>query len=630
MGHFPGVADLQDDLMALTEVISDRRAAGGCRGGRPDGSGKHQGEDYDCLALHTFPSVAPVWHWPVSSATGGVGLEGSASSWGNVQGTLRRDETSYGPVLAYGSGPNRPMGCGMSIIKRATRSRAARVTWGALTVLCLVGVWYAHAQQAAGPEDAVASARARADEVAAQVGRVVKTDAGAVTFPDDAVRAQIRRAAADDAAIGGLVIWNSRGEGVAALGSTEPPGTPSRDPALTAALDGNTTAQAVRGHVDGAGDGDSTSTERLLRAFAPIQVTGTARPAGVVQIDFLYGALDASGTWSLVTRVLGMLALVFGTLFVLSLARRPGRRRGKPAQAADASAPPVPAPRSVWVSDSKADSGVSKASPAKTPVLPAAAPVVAPVKEPTRSPAPKVDPVPTEASKLVPTPEPAREDALTAAQVDAAMRRIEHLEGALKRASEEAEAARSRTVPQEELERVRREADERVAALERKLQLDGPEVIALRAQVAEAESRANEAESLLATAQDDLAAARAEVGEPEPVPEPLPAPVETVGGVVPDVDAGWAANSDIAPDIAPDTAPDISPEVDGVREPDQEQEWEPTDVIDLLEALAAKVAKAEARAQLARDEALQLSPEAADLRRRLARTAARKKLGTTG
>ncbi len=525
------------------------------------------------------------------------------------------------------------MGCGMSIIKRATRSRAARVIWGALTILCLVGVWYAHAQQAAGPEDAVASARARADEVAAQVGRVVNADAGAVTFPDDAVRGQIRRVAADDAAIGGLVIWNARGEGVAALGSTEPPGTPSRrDPALTAALDGNTTAQAVRGHVEGAGDGDSTSTEKLLRAFAPIRVTGAARPAGVVQIDFLYEAMDASSTWSMLMRVLGVLALVFGTLFVLSLARRPERRRAKPAQAADASAPPVPAPRSAWVTDSKASSGAAKTSPAKTPVSPASAPVVAPVKEPARSPAPKVDPVAAGTSEPATVPEPAREDALTAAQVDAAMRRIEHLEGALKRASREAEAARSRTVPQEELERVRREADERVAALERKLQLDGPEVIALRAQVAEAESRANEAESLLATAQDDLAAARAEVGEPEPVYEPPPAPVETVErGAVPEIFADWAADSDIAPDVAPEVAlPDIAPEVDGVREPDQEQEWEPTDVIDLLEALAAKVAKAEARAQLARDEALQLSPEAADLRRRLARTAARKKLGTTG
>jgi hypothetical protein len=59
-------------------------------------------------------------------------------------------------------------------------------------------------------------------------------------------------------------------------------------------------------------------------------------------------------------------------------------------------------------------------------------------------------------------------------------------------------------------------------------------------------------------------------------------------------------------------------------------EPEPTDPTDLIAVLEAKVAEAEARAEQAKDEAMQLSPEASDLRMRLARTAARKKMGSAG
>jgi hypothetical protein len=213
------------------------------------------------------------------------------------------------------------------------------------------------------------------------------------------------------------------------------------------------------------------------------------------------------------------------------------------------------------------------------------------------------------------------------------MARIEHLEAALKRAAEDAESARAQSVPQEELERVRREADERVAVLEQKLELDGPEVVALRAKVEEAETRAVEAEALLTTVQSDLEAARAEVeARVEPVPEPV-SELEFVLLGPPERAAGREAEPHEAePGSEPERASEPEPEPEPeAHEPEPEApEPEPTDPIDLLAVLAARVAEAEARAQHARDEAMQLSPEAADLRRRLARTAARKKLGPTG
>ncbi len=57
---------------------------------------------------------------------------------------------------------------------------------------------------------------------------------------------------------------------------------------------------------------------------------------------------------------------------------------------------------------------------------------------------------------------------------------------------------------------------------------------------------------------------------------------------------------------------------------------EPSDPDDLIADLEAQVTAAEARAKEADDEALQRNPEANDLRARLARGAAKKKLGPTG
>jgi hypothetical protein len=100
------------------------------------------------------------------------------------------------------------------------------------------------------------------------------------------------------------------------------------------------------------------------------------------------------------------------------------------------------------------------------------------------------------------------------------------------------------------------------------------EMEALRGQLADAEARAKGAEDALASARADVVAAREEV-------ETAPPPNGQVSNVV-------------------------------------------------LEELEAKVAEAEARAKEAEEEALRLTPEANDLRARLAQAAARKKLGPSG
>jgi hypothetical protein len=129
---------------------------------------------------------------------------------------------------------------------------------------------------------------------------------------------------------------------------------------------------------------------------------------------------------------------------------------------------------------------------------------------------------------------------------------------------------------EDEAAAVRSGADERVAELERQMQEDAakvdPEVEALRAQLAEAEARAKGAEAALSAAHADVTAAREEV------------------------------------EAAPNG------EVSG----------------DLIEELEAKVAEAEARAKEAEEEALRITPEANDLRARLAQAAARKRLGPSG
>jgi len=271
---------------------------------------------------------------------------------------------------------------------------------------------------------------------------------------------------------------------------------------------------------------------------------------GAVQVDFLYSMLQdaAAHPWDTWSRAFLALAVLFTVLFVISMLRKPLPREKRPV--------------------------VLTASPTNTVVAAPAAPPSA------------------ESTHLEQELQVAREQLQQASEafafletkmkegtgghassvdVDAALSRITELEVALRKA--EADAEQARTVSHDDLERVRRESEERMAELQRQVDeasKPDPELEELRAKLVDTEQRAQKAESALATARAAVQAAKQEVED---------APEETS--------------------------------------------------VDLIEELEAKVAEAEARAREAEEEALKITPEATDLRTKLAQAAARKKLGSS-
>jgi hypothetical protein len=289
--------------------------------------------------------------------------------------------------------------------------------------------------------------------------------------------------------------------------------------------------------------------------FTPLQTKDNVDPLGVVQIDLLYGKLEAAAAtpWTTISLVCIVGAIIAGLLFVVAMVRKPVRAEAAygPTAAPEVAAPPLvavaaPAPR-----DLELEEELKVAREQLQQASEAFAFLEARVKDGSGAQA-------------------------TAADIDAAASRISELEAALRRAEHDAAEARSSSVSQEQLDEVRREADARVAELERQMHEDAakvdPELEALRAQLAETEQRAKAAEQAMASARADVDAAREEV-------------VTAPNGEVSD---------------------------------------------DLIEELEAKVAEAEARAKEAEEEALRVTPEANDLRARLAQAAARKKLGPSG
>jgi chromosome segregation ATPase len=291
-------------------------------------------------------------------------------------------------------------------------------------------------------------------------------------------------------------------------------------------------------------------------------------PAGAVQIDFLYDSLAAAAAspWTALSRMFLILSVVTGALFVASMLRRPITAAERVAMAAvpvDAAAPAVAA--EAPVRDPQLDEELQAAHEQLRQATEAFAFLEARMKD---------------GSGSVPA----------SADVEAATKRMAELEAALNRAEAEAALARSSAVTQEDLDRVRHEADERVAELERRMESSSPavdaEAEALRTRLQEAEERAREAEAALAAIKDEDGS--------EPAPEPKPEASKPKARLEP----------------VATTAP--------------------ADPNDLIAELEAQVAAAETRAKEAEDEALHLSPEQNDLRARLTRSAAKKKLGPTG
>ena len=458
----------------------------------------------------------------------------------------------------------------MARFDKARRVLVLRVVVAALALLCVVGWLLARSADEKAVQDANAGAASRAAAFASSVARSADLRGGSLAVSAGAFSDAAKGAAAADATIVRARLWNADGALVASSDANDRPGRMPVDQSVRSALRGDATVADVDATWVLPSGGDPVSGT-LTEVAAPLRVGSGSRPVGAVEVDFLRSAI-VSSRWQTLSIALAVGAIVFGIGFVWAMTRK------------------APAP-----------------------------PVVHKKVEPPPFSAPKIGhdfaARPKPAPVWVAAPSDAPPPATSVAELETATARIAELEDQLRRAAEDSE---------------------RVAALEEQMAADAPEIEALRAKLAEAEARASEAETLLVTAQDALASAHAQVGDTRVEEEPA---AEAPPTEAPGVEAAIAAPQPTAeqqqaavavletqePELESTEATEPEPE----PEPEPQPEPEPDDPPDLIAVLEARVAEADARAQHAKEEARQLSPEASDLRVRLARTAARKKMGSS-
>jgi hypothetical protein len=447
----------------------------------------------------------------------------------------------------------------MKIIDRATRGMAARFIWGGLVVLFLIGLFLARSEKTTALNTEIQDAQQRAMAYARTTvadHALIDSRAGTVTFDKKGFDVAVEGDIFTDPTVARARVWDRGGVLLASSDPSEVVGQLAtvKDANFSSVVGGATHAQVAREDFTFSTVGSTPSPTDLLEVFTPLQTKDNVDPLGVVQIDLLYAKLEAAAAtpWTTISLVCIVGAIIAGILFVVAMVRKSVRAQeahgtAAPEVAAEATAAvAVSAPR-----DRELEEELKVAREQLQQASEAFAFLEARVKDGSGAQA-------------------------TAADVDDAASRITELEAALQRAEHDAAEARNSSVSQEELDQVRRDADARVAELERQMHEDAakvdPELETLRAQLAEAEQRAKHAELVMSSARADVDAAREEV----------------------------------------ETAPN-----GGVSN-------------DLIEALEAKVAAAEARAKEAEEEALRITPEANELRARLAQAAASKKFGPSG
>lgn len=434
---------------------------------------------------------------------------------------------------------------------RHRRVKVMRVVFGVLALLFVASWLLVRTTGAHAATEATTAAQARAASYASTISHITSARGDLPDIAQKAFDDAVQRDATTDPTVARIRVWSGGGQLVA---STDPRDVAGKDVSagagagLHAAMHGDTASEDGTATYVPVGGGGATTAD-VTQTFVALRLQDEAQPIGAVEVDFVRARLVAP-VWRTLSVALAAGAVFFGLLFVFSMTR--------------------PAPT---------ESPLKKLEP------------------PTTSPTIRHDygaATRRAASGWVPPASDSPPPPTSVAELEAATARIAELEGALKRAADEADQVRSQAASQgRDIERIQQEASARVAALEEQMRADDPEIEALRSKLDEVEARAAEAESLLATAREEIAEAHAQVGDTR---------------VYGDVDEAEEAVSDPEPATGPD----------------------PTDPTDLIAVLEAKVAEAEARAQHAKDEAMQLSPEASDLRTRLARTAARKKMGSAG
>jgi len=453
----------------------------------------------------------------------------------------------------------------MKIIDRATRGMAARFIWGGFVVLFLIGLFLARSEKTTALNTEIEDAQQRAMSYARTTvadHALIDRRTGTVTFDKKGFAVAVEGDIFTDPTVARIRVWDRDGLLLASSDPSEVVGqlATTKDANFSSVIGGATHAQVVKEDFTFSTVGSPPSPTDLLEVSTPLQTKDNVDPLGVVQIDLLYGKLEAAAAkpWTTIALACIVGAILAGILFVVAMVRKPVRAaatHGEPTHG-EATVPVAEAQPAALVAaptshDRELEEELKVAREQLQQASEAFAFLEARVKDGSGSQASPAD-------------------------IDAAATRISELETALQRAEHDAAEARSSAVSQEDLDQVRREADARVAELERQMHEDAakvdPELEALRAQLAEAEQRAKGAEQALSSARAHVEAAREEVVT--------------------------APNGEVS---------------DG-----------------LIEELESKVAEAEARSKEAGEEALRVTPEANDLRARLAQAAARKKLGPSG
>jgi hypothetical protein len=463
---------------------------------------------------------------------------------------------------------------------------AARFVWGGLTLVFLLGLFLSRSSKNTALNTEIQDAQTRATAYAnTTITEAATIDArtGAITFVPKDFAVRLQAEVFTDPTVARVRVWDVDGTLDASTDVTEDVGgvVAADDPSLAAAVAGSTSAQIAEEPFTYSTVGSAPTGTQLLQVFVPLRARDQVDPAGAVQVDFLYDAfVSASASpWATLSRLFLILTVVCAVLFIVSMARRPVTAAERAATATVPATVSAPVASAEPVRDPEVDEELQAAREQLRQATEAFAFLEARMKDGSGT-------------------------ASASADVEAATSRITELESALNRAEAEAALARSSAVTQDDLDRVQHAADERVAELERRMSEPSPEAAAeaeaLRARLTEAEDRAREAELALATAREDAAAEQ---------------------------DATAAEAAPAAPEAA---TPEPATKHEPVAKSETAPKPEPSDPNDLIAELEAQVAAAEARAKEAEDEALHLSPEANDLRARLARSAAKKKFGPSG
>lgn len=457
----------------------------------------------------------------------------------------------------------------------------ARFVWGGLTLVFLLGLFLSRSSKNTALNTEIQDAQTRAAAYAnTTITEAATIDArtGTIAFVPKDFAVRLQAEVFTDPTVARVRVWDVDGTLDASTDVTDDVGgvVAADDPSLAAAVAGSTSAQIAEEPFTYSTVGSAPTGTQLLQVFVPLRARDQVDPAGAVQVDFLYNALvEASASpWVTLSRLFLILTVVCAVLFIVSMARRPVTAAERAATATVPAAVSAPVASAEPVRDPEVDEELQAAREQLRQATEAFAFLEARMKDGSGT-------------------------ASASADVEAATSRITELEFALNRAEAETALARSSAVTQDDLDRVQHAADERVAELERRMGEPSPEAAAeaeaLRARLTEAEDRAREAELELATAREDAAAEQ-------------------------EATAAEAAPEAATPEPAPKREPVAT----------SEPKTEPSDPNDLIAELEAQVAAAEARAKEAEDEALHLSPEANDLRARLARSAAKKKFGPSG